>query len=1524
MDGEPEPHVERINAGHSNCDKEVDDPDEIVGTVELVSGILDGVVREMDWHTFETAVSLLNEAMEEETDINIRASVRGALMKALLTRLACYGWDDDYTMFRKLLIDHSEEGSLKALQRLSQSSTDTPDVVQLALRLIENTRSGIDGTVLGTAICVASEVLESGACHGNLRHRLQIVLGRALVIDYMQGGSTQSLEQGYRMLRDADAPHGANDPWAYIRAVSLENIGWTKCVEQGMNEVLIEGKEWQDLAREEDRQGSEQYNLGTELLGGGKFEEALPFLTSSLSSRRKHHPKRSDSLNILANGLLIRFEQKGSFEDLEQSIIHHTEALGLRPSPHPDRSSSLNNLANALFNRFENKGSFGDLKQCIILYTEALGLRPSPHPNRSASLSNLANALLTRFQQKGSFDDLGECIILHTEALGLRPSPHPGRSASLSNLASALRTRFETKGSSDDLDQCTILHTEALRLRPSPHPDRSGSLNNLANALLTRFQQKGSFDDLDQCIILHTEALGLRPSPHPDRSASLSNLAGALLTRFDQKGSFEDLEQSIILYTEALGLRPSPHPDRSDSLNNLAHSLLIRFDQKGSFDDLEECIIIHTEALGLRPSPHPGRSASLTNLAIALLTRFQQKGSFDDLEQCIIHHTEALGLRPSPHPDHSALLSNLAGALLTRFKHKGRFEDLEQCIILYTEALGLRPSPHPDRSDSLNNLAYSLLIRFDQKGSFDDLELCIILHTEALGLRPSPHPGRSASLNNLANTLLTRFQQKGSFDDLEQCIILHMEALGLRPSLHPDRSSSLNNLASALFTRFEHKGSFDDLDQCIILQTEVLGFWPSPHPNRSASLNNLACALFTRFGRKGSFEDLEQSIVLHTEALGLRPSPHPNRSGSLTNLANALETRFTQKGSFYDLELCINLHTEALRLKLSPHPQRSKSLFNLAQAKYIAYHRSHDGKDLDSALDLFKAAAEYSTASLLERLRSAKRWASLSRQNHCASALDAYSYIITLLPLLSSLNLTLSQRQRVLVHTKDISSDAAQCAISFNSLQTAVIFLSTSRSVFWSQALQLRSPLDRLESVNPSLAQDLRFVSQRLEHATNQTSTLDPISHLHTQPNQSETLYSLSQRRERLLAKAREIDGFQDFLLPPSFDSLSVAARNGPVVFLNASKYSCDAVIVHPGGQLQHVSLGVELAILHTLSSASQQLAQQKFIRSEIVEDITEHLIRSSCSDTRLKGRIKRRPGTETLDDDFRFLLESLWTLVVKPVVDCLGLSKTEAPCRLWWCATGVFSFLPVHAAGTYSKTDGPEDALFQYAISSYIYTPQDLISPPPALTSDFKMVAVIEPTSGSGYSALPMTKVELETIQTRIPARDNLIEHVGKRTDPIKLEDVLSSLQGCAFAHFGCHGIQHPTNPLASALVLSGGHLTMEKIIQKCQASNGSFAYLSACQTAKSDEERPDEALTLAATMLFAGFRGLVGTMWSISDNDAPVVADTFYEHMFRHGTERPPDVTEAAYALHLAVQKIRDRGAKFWNWVPYVHFGV
>ena len=73
---------------------------------------------------------------------------------------------------------------------------------------------------------------------------------------------------------------------------------------------------------------------------------------------------------------------------------------------------------------------------------------------------------------------------------------------------------------------------------------------------------------------------------------------------------------------------------------------------------------------------------------------------------------------------------------------------------------------------------------------------------------------------------------------------------------------------------------------------------------------------------------------------------------------------------------------------------------------------------------------------------------------------------------------------------------------------------------------------------------------------------------------------------------------------------------------------------------------------------------------------------------------------------------------------------------------------------------------------------------------------------------------------------------------------------------------------------------------------------------------------------MLFAGYGGVVGTMWSISDKLAPDVARDVYEQLFRDGTR--PDYREAARALHDAVACLRDVNVPFTEWIPFIHVGL
>jgi CHAT domain-containing protein len=132
-------------------------------------------------------------------------------------------------------------------------------------------------------------------------------------------------------------------------------------------------------------------------------------------------------------------------------------------------------------------------------------------------------------------------------------------------------------------------------------------------------------------------------------------------------------------------------------------------------------------------------------------------------------------------------------------------------------------------------------------------------------------------------------------------------------------------------------------------------------------------------------------------------------------------------------------------------------------------------------------------------------------------------------------------------------------------------------------------------------------------------------------------------------------------------------------------------------------------------------------------------------------------------------------------------------------------------------------------------------------------MLAVIQPS-------LPCALKDLETIQRHVP--NQWLTTLGTREAPTSVAKVLHELSNASLAHFACHGKQDPRNPLDSALDLDDNKLKASMIIKQ-RLPNASLAFLCACETAAGDEQAPDEVVHLSATLLFAGFRGVVGTMW-------------------------------------------------------------
>lgn len=92
--------------------------------------------------------------------------------------------------------------------------------------------------------------------------------------------------------------------------------------------------------------------------------------------------------------------------------------------------------------------------------------------------------------------------------------------------------------------------------------------------------------------------------------------------------------------------------------------------------------------------------------------------------------------------------------------------------------------------------------------------------------------------------------------------------------------------------------------------------------------------------------------------------------------------------------------------------------------------------------------------------------------------------------------------------------------------------------------------------------------------------------------------------------------------------------------------------------------------------------------------------------------------------------------------------------------------------------------------------------------------------------------------------------------------EQLLEYVPRANVVHLACHGFHSPGHPLECGFVMQDRTLTVARLME-LRLSNAFLAFLSACETARSDEKQPNQAVHLAATMLYAGFKSVVGTMW-------------------------------------------------------------
>jgi CHAT domain-containing protein len=126
----------------------------------------------------------------------------------------------------------------------------------------------------------------------------------------------------------------------------------------------------------------------------------------------------------------------------------------------------------------------------------------------------------------------------------------------------------------------------------------------------------------------------------------------------------------------------------------------------------------------------------------------------------------------------------------------------------------------------------------------------------------------------------------------------------------------------------------------------------------------------------------------------------------------------------------------------------------------------------------------------------------------------------------------------------------------------------------------------------------------------------------------------------------------------------------------------------------------------------------------------------------------------------------------------------------------------------------------------------------------------------------IPGVEEEIEHVAAVI--NSNTVTNIHVQAGSTTITGTSAMMRKTNVVHLACHGIQDSNDATQSGFCLGDGRLTIAEIME-LKLDSAFLAFLSACETAKGDKEQPDQAMQLAAAMLFNGFKSVIATMWYV-----------------------------------------------------------
>lgn len=1043
-----------------------------------------------------------------------------------------------------------------------------------------------------------------------------------------------------------------------------------------------------------------------------------------------------------------------------------------------------------------------------------------------------------------------------------------------------------------------LLARERVRARDGEH---AGELPVPVREAIAELRELTGSEHLDRRIELLRRVLA-DPAvrSHLWVGAALNGLLGAdLVERCDRLG-LSDYAEAISALKVAFDAPPGvpAYGSRRKAALDLGR-IYARQATRNRQDNVEAAITYLTEALqpgNDQPPPRVTAEAQV-DLADAYLKR--ATGPRADNVRVAIMHLEAADqffIREAQSHERAALRGILGVAYLDHVDDD-RAQNIERAVDYLTEAYQHFASrgPAPACAAAAQNLANAYIERRAGKPA-DNTQMAIDLLESALGvLTEQEYPlDRAVAAHSLGNAYLRRGHGERA-DNVEQAIAFYIAARDTFARLRVGLEEALTrySLAAAYFQRV--LGDHEDNAELAIPNLEAaeavfraLGMIEE----RAAALTGLGIAVSVQAaGGPGVAADL--AIGYHKaalRALGERDA----WPGVWAMIQNNLGTVYLERDGprrHEDLSSAIACFTDALacgaEVRRSPLDQ-AMTRHNLGNAYAERAHHGQ-GDDLRRAIDHLKGALEsFADAGLpvYQRATGQSLGDAYARLGDWNEALAAYEGALAAADALYVMSFSRSARRAELAETPALHRNAAYAAAKAGQRKRAAVIAERGRARSLGDA-RARDQAE-LGKISNDLANEFRAAAERLqklEAAEWLAPAIMPVpGTVAAAPHRTSSQgfrESLGEAR-RLLADAISrirLDGHPAFLAEPEFaDIAAVVCQAGPLAYLAACAEG-------------------SLTLLVTQSEDVSPAGGQPEVRVDAVPEHAEPLtasalrtlvIGSGSADRYLPAQMEMPESAQSFEQALAALLPVLGERLTGPLADQLACRQAD---RVTLVACGLLSLLPLHAA---SYQRGPEIRclLSDYAVT---YTPSARVlgSSHSALAAQQKRTpALAGVASSAGGGTLEFAEAELRAISGWFPPDGSRVFSEAKATR----SNLLAAAAGATHIHFACHGIFDAVSPADSALLLSNDGqpdpLTLRDIMVSRPFSHARLVVASACQTTLTDfMDAPDEAVGLPAGFLNAGTPGMVGTLWTVSDDSTALLMCRFYElHLGRAPDQLTP----------------------------------